>query len=170
MKYREADALARNSLADPAVEADSKQQFELDASLAESHLQMKQAALERLEDISNPQIEDTGDIWSTQLGVAEVYLSLGMAQQAMDSATKEADHFAATNQLDSELRSLCIAASASKALNGSADYKQFSKKIVDILSQLQQTWEPQALRSYLSRADLQTLMRGADVSAPLDRR
>ena len=170
MKYKEADALARNALTDPALEADHKQQLEMAETLAESHLQMKQAALERLEDVSKPKSKDTGDIWSTQLAVTEVYLSLGMAQQALDGATKEADHFAATNKLDSELRSLCIAASAAKALNNKAAYTQFSKKIVDIWPQLQQTWEPQALRSYLSRADLQTLMRGADVSAPLDRR
>ena len=105
-----------------------------------------------------------------RLSVAEIELYLGMSQQALDNASKVADHFAATDQLDSELRSLCIAAAASKILNNTMAYQQFSKKTVDILSQLQQTWEPQALRLYLSRADLQTLMRGAGVSAPLDRR
>jgi hypothetical protein len=130
---------------------------------------MKQASLKHLEDVSG-QSKVTENDWSTQLSIAEVYLSLGMAQQALDGATKAADHYAATNQLDSELRSLCIGASASKALKNTAAYEQFSKKTVDILSQLQQAWEPQTLRSYLSRTDIQTLMRGTSVSAPFVRR
>jgi serine/threonine protein kinase len=171
MKYREADALAQNTLADdPTMRADRKQQFELDQALAESHLQMKSAAIKHLETVPNGQSKDAVGDWGTQLGVAEADLSLGMAQQALDGAAKTADHFATKNQLDSELRSLCIAASASKELNNTAAYDQFSKKVVDISSQLQQTWDPQALRSYLSRPDIQTLMRGASVSAPLDRR
>jgi hypothetical protein len=170
-RYRKADALARATLADnPTMEADDKQQFELDAALAESPLQMKKAALEHMEDVPKGQSKDTADSWRMRLSVSEVYLSLGMTQQALDGATKAAAHFAATNQLDSELQSLCIAASAAKILNNTAAYEQFSQKTVDILSQLQQTWEPQALRSYLSRADLQALMRGAGISAPLDRR
>ena len=171
MKYREADALAQNMLAkDPTMGTDRKQQFELAEALAESHLQMKPAAFKHLENVSNGQSKDPAGDWGAQLSVAEVNLSLGMEQQALDSATKAATHFAAMNQLDSELRSLCIGASASKALNNTAAYEQLSKKTVDILAQLQQTWGPQALRSYLSRADLQTLMRGASISAPFDRR
>jgi serine/threonine protein kinase len=171
MKYREADALAQKTLADqPTMGADRKQQLELDEALAEIHLKTKPAAFQRLEDVSNRRSKDSAVDWGTQLSVAEVELSLGMAQQALDGATKAADHFDAKNQLDSELRSLCIAASASKNLNNTAAYEQFSKKTVDISSQLQQTWDPQALRSYMSRPDLQALMRGVDVSAPLDRR
>lgn len=155
---------------DPTIRTEDKQQLELDEALAESHLRMKPAPLKRLQDVPIGQIKDTVAGWHMQLSVAEIELYLGMPQQALDGASKAADHFAATNQLDSELQSLCIAASASKAMNNLAAYGQFSKKAVDILSQLQQTWEPQALRSYLSRVDLQTLMRGASVSAPLDRR
>jgi tetratricopeptide (TPR) repeat protein len=170
-KYREAEALSRNTLtANPTIEADDKQQFELDEALAESHLKMKPAAVAHLEDVHNAQSKNKADDWPIQLSVAEVYLSLGMAQQALDGATKAADHFAATKQLDSELQSLCVAASASKVLNNTVAYEQFSKKTVDIFSHLQQTWEPQDLRSYLSRPDLQTLMREANISAPLDRR
>jgi tetratricopeptide (TPR) repeat protein len=170
-EYREADALSRDAIADnPTMEADDKQEFEIDEALAESHLKMKPAALKHLADASNGQSKDTVDDWPTQLRVVEVELYLGMSQQALDGASKAADHFAATGQLDSELRSLCIAAAASRALNNTTAYQQFSKKTVDILSQLQQTWEPQTLRLYLSRADLQTLMRGANISAPLDRR
>jgi Tfp pilus assembly protein PilF len=171
MKYREADAIAQNTLADyPTMRADRKQQFELDQALVESHLQMKSAAFKHLTNVSTGQTNGAVVDWSTQLSVAEVELALGMQQQALNDATKAADHFASTNQLDSELRSLCIAASASKDLNNTAAYEQFSKKVVDISSQLQQTWDPQALRSYLSRPDIQKLMRGASVSAPLDRR
>ncbi len=173
MKYREADALAQTTLdSHPMMGADLRQEFELDEALAESHLQMKSAAFKHLANVSTGQTNGAVVDWSTQLSVAEVELALGMQQQALNDATKAADHFASTNQLDSELRSRCIAASASKDLNNTAAYDQFSKKVVDISSQLQQTWDPQALRSYLSRPDIQTLMRGASVSAPapLDRR
>ncbi len=171
MKYREADALAQQKLANqPSSVTDVKQQLELDDALALAYLRMRPAALKRLEEVSREGSNDTVVDWDVQLGVAEVNLALGNAEQALDGATKAAEHFAAKNQLDSELRSLYIAASASKRLNNTVASEQFSKKAVDILSQLQQTWEPQALRSYLSRSDLQTLMRGASVSAPLDRR
>jgi tetratricopeptide (TPR) repeat protein len=171
MRYREADALAQKTLADqPSMGTDRKQQLELYEVLAESHLQMKPTVLQRLEDVASSQSKDSTVDWGTQLGIAEVDLTLGMAQQALDGAAKTADHFAAKDQLDSELRSLCIAASASKDLNNTASHEQFSKKVVDISSQLQQTWDPKALRSYLSRPDIQTLMRRASVSAPLERR
>ena len=169
-KYREADALAQQALANQtAMEGDRKQQLELAEALAESHLKMP-AALKRLEDLTSGASNNTVMDWDTQLSLAEVNLVLGNSQQALDDATKAAEHFAANNQLDSELRSLYIAAAASKALNNNVAYEQYSKKVVDILSQLQQTWEPQALQSYLSRPDLQALMRGAGLSAPLDRR
>jgi tetratricopeptide (TPR) repeat protein len=169
-KYREADELAKQKLtSQTALEASSKQQLELNSALAEAYLRMKPAASKRLEEISAAG-SDTVPDWDTQLSVAEVNLTLGNAQQALDGATKAAQHFAATNQLDSQLRSLYIAATASKILNSTAAYLQFSKKAIDILSQLQQTWDPQALRSYLSRPDLQALMRGAGVAAPFEKR
>jgi tetratricopeptide (TPR) repeat protein len=169
-KYKEADTIAREIIDDPTMRAEDKQPYELDEALAESHLRMKPAAFKLLGEVPAGQSKDTVAEWRMQLSVAEIKLYLGMPQQALDGASKAADHFASTNQLDSELRSLCIAAFASKAMNNSVAYGQFSKKAVDILSQLQQTWEPQALRLYVSRVDLQVLMRGASVSAPLDRR
>ncbi len=58
------------------MEADDKQQFELDEALAESHLQMKPAAFKHLEDVSKGQSKDTADDWRMRLSVAEVELSL----------------------------------------------------------------------------------------------
>jgi tetratricopeptide (TPR) repeat protein len=170
-QYKEADTLSRNTLADNLpMEAETIQEFELWEALGESHIQMKAAASKHLEEVSKGPSKDTADGWRMRGSIAETDLALGSTQQALDGATKAADHFAATKQLDSELRSLCVAASAAKALKDTVAYEQFSKKAVDILSQLQQTWEPQALRTYLSRSDLQTLMRGASISAPFDRR
>jgi serine/threonine protein kinase len=167
LKYKETDALTQKLLADhPAMDANRREQFELDEALAESHLQMKPTATKHLEYVSSQQKNDKEKDWDTALRVAEVNLFLGQSQQALDDASGLAEHFAATKQFDSELRSLLIAASASKALNNTSSYGQLSKKTVDILSQLQQTWDPQTLRSYLSRPDLQALMRGAGISAP----
>jgi serine/threonine protein kinase len=171
MKYREADVLAQTTLVShPTMWADLRQELELDEALAESYLPMKPAAFKHLASVSTAHTSDAAVDWDTQLGITEIELSLGMQQQSLDDATKAADHFASTNQLDSELRSLLIGASASKLLNNTLAYQQLSKKAVDILLQLQQTWVPQDFRSYLSRSDLQALMREASISAPVDRR
>ena len=169
--YGGVDSLAQKMLAtESTLDADSREELEGDAALAESHLQRNAAAQKRLDTLSGQQGENTPDGWQNQLRMAEVELSLGMNQAALDGARKAIDHFAATGQLESELRSLCIGASAAKALKDSATYGQFSVKAVDILSRLQHTWEPQALKLYLSRPDLQALMRAGDISAPFDRR
>jgi tetratricopeptide (TPR) repeat protein len=167
LKYRETDALIQKLLTDhPTMDADRREQFELDQALAESHLKMKPTAIEHLEYVSGQRSKEKRKDWHTELQIAEVNLFLGQSQQALDDSSRLAEHFAATKQLDSELRSLLIAASASKALKYTPSYEQLSKKTVDILSQLQQTWDPQTLRSYLSRPDLQALMHGAGISAP----
>jgi tetratricopeptide (TPR) repeat protein len=167
LKYKETDAFTQKFLADhPTMEAYLREQLELDEAIAESHLQMKPTAIKHLEYVSSQQSKEKGEDWGTELQVAELNFLLGQSQQAIDDASRLAEHFTATKQLDSALRSLLIAASASKTLNNTPSYGLFSKKVVDIISQLQQTWEPQALRSYLSRPDLQALMRGAGISAP----
>ena len=95
----------RRSTVIPMMGADLRQELELDEALAESHLQMKPAAFKHLANVSNGQTKGAVVDWGTQLSVAEVELALGMQQQALNDATKAADHFASTNQLDSELRS-----------------------------------------------------------------
>ena len=165
-KEREALILAKKTVADPATDADKKPTLELAKALAESRLQMKPLALKDLDQMTSELNKQQQTHWSSLLRVAEVYLNAGKTPQALDGATKAADHFAATHQLDSELQSLCIAASAAKILKDDSAYRQFLNKALDILSQLQQTWEPQALKSYLSRADLQGLMREANLPTP----
>jgi tetratricopeptide (TPR) repeat protein len=169
-KDREALTLARKALADPANRDDAKETLELDQTLAESRLQIKSTALNHLKELTNESNKEPKTNWAAQLILAEISLNVGNTSQALEGAAKAADHFAATAQLSSELRSLCIAISAAKALKNTQAYTQFLNKALDILSQLQQTWEPQALRQYLSRTDLQTWMREANLSAPHDRR
>lgn len=167
MKYKEADALIQKMLADyPTATPQRKEQFKLDLAIAESHLQLRPIALKRLEEVSAGQSKNGAIDWGTELGIAEANLELGQVEQALDGATKAADHFAANNQLDSELQSLCIASSASKRLGNLAASGQFFKKIIDISSQLHQTWDPLAFHLYLFRPDLQTLMRAAGAQAP----
>jgi len=169
LAYNNVDSLAQKMLAtESTLDADSREELELEAALAESHLQKKPAAQKRIETLQ--QVENTPDGWQNQIRMAEVELSLGMNQAAFDGARKTVNHFAATGELESELRSLYIGASAAKAIKDSATDQQFSMKAVDILSQLQHTWEPQALKLYLSRPDLQALARAEGSSAPFDRR
>ena len=169
-KDREALTLARKTLADPTNRDDARETFELDQVLAESRLRMKPTALNHLNELTSVANKDPKTDWTKQLILAEADLNVGNASEAMEDAAKAADHFAATTQLSSELRSLCIAASAAKTLKNTQAYSQFLNKALDILSQLQQTWDPQALKQYLSRADLQTWMREANLPAPHDRR
>jgi Flp pilus assembly protein TadG len=92
------------------------------------------------------------------LEIAEISLNTDRPKEAHDEASKAAAHYASTRQLDSELRSVCIAAAASKALNDSTEYNSFSAKALDILSEIQHTWSPQTSETYLSRPDVRTLL------------
>jgi serine/threonine protein kinase len=166
LRFKEADSLAKQTLIRyPTMSVDDRLQLESDEALAESHIATKPEARKHLQDAINVQGKDRSSEWSTQLGILKVYISLGMPQQGFDGATKAVDHFAAKNQLDSELQSLLVADSAARLLGNTADYEQYSKKTVDILSQLQQTWAPQTLHTYMSRPDLQVLLRGAGIPA-----
>jgi len=170
MKYREVDVLAQKSLASyPTMVTDLKRGLELDQVLAESHLHLNSIAAKHLQELADSEKGDLITDRRPQLSIAEAYLALSMAHAALDVSAKLPDHFAATNQLDSELRSLAIAASASKMLNDPASYELYSKKMVDILDQLKQTWGSLAVRSYLSRPDLQALMCGVGAPALFER-
>jgi hypothetical protein len=145
----------------PKLPSDDQQEFAMDKALAESHLGLKQQALKELDsrkggpnkndDIVNP---------SEDLAAAEVNLYLGSAMQAHDSATRTAAHFIATGQLDSALRSTCIAARAAMLLKNSTEYNNLAGKAVDIASKIKETWGPQAFQGYMSRPDMQMLISG----------
>jgi tetratricopeptide (TPR) repeat protein len=142
----------------PKMEPDDRQQIIMDRTLAEAHLGMKQKALLDLTSIENYE-KTSPENYARDLVVAEATLAVGLPEQAHEKAIATAKQFAAKGQKDSELRSVCIAAVAAKALSNHDEYKALSAKAIDIDSEIQHTWTPQATKIYLSRPDLQVLMR-----------
>jgi len=96
-----------------------------------------------------------------KLIAAEIYLWAGMKQQALDAARASHEYFAPVGLRDSELRSACLAAAASKGLKDDADFGVFSKKVVDIQSGLGQTWGPDTFHLYISRPDMHLLTQSS---------
>jgi hypothetical protein len=93
---------------------------------------------------------------------AEIYLTMGMNKQARDAALAAQEYFASAGKLDSELRSAFLAAAASKALKDNANFNVYSKKVIDILTGLRQTWGPEPFQQFVSRPDIHALtMRAA---------
>jgi serine/threonine protein kinase len=144
---------------------DRKQEFEKAKAIAEAHLGMKAKALEDLSRIRNRGIEGPEDIAREQLLAAEVYLAVKQPQQAYDNAVPAQIYFTSSGQHDSELRSALLAAVASKELRNAQEYSKYSLKIVDTLSQLQHTYDPQGFQIYLSRPDLRILRQEVQETA-----
>jgi tetratricopeptide (TPR) repeat protein len=165
-KYNEALSTTQKILLRyPKMASDDRQELELDRTLAKAHLGIKQDALKDLSHIEEQaKTDDLVARSKVTLVTAEVTFLEGLAQQAHDTAALSTTHFSATGQLDSELRSACLAASASKLLRNQKDYETFSAKAIDIVSQIQQTWSPQVSQKYFSRPDLQMLMREVPVT------
>ena len=132
----------------PSNGSDLKQVIILNEAIAESHLGMKQQTLKDLDAIESYQQEKgSAEDWTTDLAIAEAALAVGLARQAYEEATRAATHFASTGQQDSELRSVCLAAQAARALKDPEGYKTLSAKSVDILSNIQHTWTAQMSRT-----------------------
>lgn len=143
----------------PDMTADSKDQLKQDIAVAEAHLGMKNRALAVLPPIVTPNQSNVGpaDSAQNQLTAAEIYLWLGMYQQARDAALMGLKYFSSGNQLDSELQCAGLATAASKAMKDEAGYLSSSKKTVDILIELRHTWNPASLETYLARPDIRAL-------------
>lgn len=150
----------------PKMGSEDQQQIALYRTVAEAHLGMKQQTLKDLTAVeSYQQKESSAEDWTADMAIAEAGLAVGLARQAYEEATRAATHFASTGQQDSELRSVCLAAQAAKTLKDPEAYKMLSAKSVDILSRIQHTWTVQMSRTYVSRPDIQTLMRGMTVAS-----
>jgi serine/threonine protein kinase/Tfp pilus assembly protein PilF len=170
-KYQEALLLAQQ-MPDryPKMASGDQVEFERDRAIAESHLGMKLQALNDLSDLERKQETwKPGEESPRNLTIAEISLGAGLLQQAHDAAAKAAASFAATGQLDSELQSVCLAAAAAKRLKNVPEYNTYSAKAVDIVSQIQHTWSPQVSQTYLSRPDIQMLLREIPVVSRSDR-
>jgi tetratricopeptide (TPR) repeat protein len=159
-KFAPALLLARRVISDhPDMVADRKLDLEQDEALAEAHLGMKEQAMAGLSAYITSNQPGDGPMDSAQqkLIAAEIYLWVGMKQQALDAARASHEYFASAGLHDSELRSSCLVAAASKGLKDDADFSVFSKKVVDIQSGLGLTWGPDTFHLYISRPDMHEL-------------
>lgn len=154
----------------PKMSSGDQLDFERDRAIAESHLGMKRQALNDLTDLeSREEMGKRGKESAWNLTIAEISLGAGSPQQALDAAAKAAAGFESTGQLDSQLQSVCLAAAAAKKLKNAPEYSTYSTKAVDIISQIQHTWSPQVSQTYLSRPDIQLLLRAVPVVERSDR-
>jgi tetratricopeptide (TPR) repeat protein len=170
-KYGETLRLAEQTLNYSTIAADDRLEMDADKIIAESRLGMKKQALTDWE--AWKVAEQTGNSMKEErrsLVTAEIALANGLWQQAHDESVKAAEHFALSGQMDSELHSLCFVALAAKELHNRAEYEIYSAKVVDIISKIQQTWSPKVSQTYLSRPDLQMLMREIPIAVRSNRR
>lgn len=155
-QYRAALAEARKEIAAlPQDMTETKFALEQDALIAEASLGRKKQVLAELSVLAalddhkgNPEGSARDKLVS-----AEIFLSVGMNQQAYESATAAEAYFASTGQYDSDLRGAYLAAIASKALKQETEYNLLLKKVIDIQGKLKEDWGPDSLHLYLSRPD-----------------
>jgi hypothetical protein len=161
LKYADAFALAQQMPhTHPGMDSATLEDLSIDRAIAESHLQKTKQALKQIDTLSaNASFDNPDDQAARELVVAQVSLQAGQAQRAQAEATKAAAQFRASGALDSELDSAGIGASAAKITGDSEAFSGFSQEVVDTIEKIRQTWTPQASQTYLSRPDIQLLMR-----------
>jgi Flp pilus assembly protein TadD len=170
-KYGETLRLAEQALNYSKIAADDRLEIDADKIIAESRLGMKKQALTDWEAWKvQEQTDNSMKGAKRSLVTAEVALANGWWQEAHDEGVKAAEQFGLDGQMDSELHSLCFVALAAKELHNSAEYDIYSTKVVDIISKIQQTWSPKVSQTYLSRPDLEMLIREVPVTAHSNRR
>jgi len=159
-RYGPALKLAQQLIAKyPDMEEDRKRDLWQDETIAEGHLNMKREARAGLSTYFSPdEFESPADVAQRKLNASEVYLWTGMYREAYDAAAAAHDTLVQTGQHQSELRSACLAAAASKTLKDDASFNRFSNKALDILREVKQNWGPVAFQKYIQRPDMDLLI------------
>jgi serine/threonine protein kinase len=142
----------------PKMSSAARQEIAWDRAIAEAHLKMTNQALAEIEELKRQQPDNPAEAAQRRMETAEISLKAGLSQQAHDEAARAAEYFAGAGQLSSELKSVCLAAAAAQDLKDPTEFNLNSKKAVDIVTQIQQTWNPQFSQTYLSRPDIRTLL------------
>jgi hypothetical protein len=159
-KYSESLQLAQKILLEyPDMDTSDQRGLLLNRAIAESHLHRAKEALKDLAMSTPAEIDDPAEEAARNMAIAEISLGTGLAQAALDAATKAAAQFKAAGRLDSELRSACLGASAAKLTGNSTALADFSSEVIDNTNKIQQTWTAPVSKAYFSRPDLQQLLR-----------
>jgi Tfp pilus assembly protein PilF len=166
MKYAaardKADLLLRRL---PQLEFDSKQELTLDRAIALAGLgKMTEARqdIKSLLDTSGQPADEKGqplgadDLAAFNLPAADVYLAIGDAKAALDSAKNAEGYSESKHLLDSAFRSAMLAAQAAKNIHDLNDEQAFKNKVVQLQSQLRSAWPSPEFHSYTFRPDIQS--------------
>ncbi len=167
-KYAPAEALAAQLAKRSDLPPDNKFNLAMDGALAEALNHHEKGAVASLQRMAVPEdfSADPANVGFRELATAMVFSAVGDAQSAFDNATRAEAWFSANHRKDSGLRSALIAARAARMRHDSAGENLFTKKSIDILTELRNTWPPQLYLSYITRPDIQSLSAGI-VRVPL---
>ncbi len=152
----------------PDMPATRMRDLHLDLAIAEAALGKTQAARTGLGSLLAPggqpaalngQPLDAGGLAGFELAAARIDLTLGDAKAAFDQAAKAESYFQSQRLLDSEFRSSLLAALAAQNLRDARNREIFTKKSLDIETQLGNTWSNSDSHSYLSRPDIVAQLR-----------
>ena len=94
-------------------------------------------------------------IAETRLVNAEALLATGEARRAHDSALAAQQWFAGAGNQEAEWRSWLVAAGAESSLGDAGKSRESAQKAVQVLATLQQTWDAESYKTYLSRPDIE---------------
>jgi tetratricopeptide (TPR) repeat protein len=108
------------------------------------------------------QSADPVTLAQAQLIFAETLLISGDWQTAASNAEQAADTFIRLGQEESAWRALTLAAQASQNLGDKTKAREYALKARESLSKLEQRWNAESYKSYLSRPDIQRLRKQLD--------
>ena len=90
-----------------------------------------------------------------RLAYAEALLAAGGAQRARDTALAAQQWFAGAGNQEAEWRSWLVAAGAESFLRHADKSQDSAQKAVQLLATLQQKWDAENYKTYMSRPDIQ---------------
>jgi len=162
-RFAEAEALATGFIKhSPPLPSDAQYNLAMDRALAQALGGHASAALASLRTVPLPKGIDDSPASAADHGLrtATILLAAGDAQTAFDKASKAEAYYSSASLRDSDLLSSLVAAQAARMRHDSSEEKIFTRKSIDILSALRNTWSLPIFASYTSRPDIQSLARG----------
>lgn len=168
-RYKEAQSVAAATARQyREIDDTRKQEFLWRGLLAQSHLGQAKRATPKLQQLASTlSAGDPSDLWERRLAIAEVNLTAGNFEEARRTASAAADYFMSLPQPESQLRSVLLGACAARALRDEVAYQAYSKRAIDILNKVKETWGPDSTQSYLTRPDIVALLSRSGISSPL---
>lgn len=108
------------------------------------------------------QLADPAQLAEAQLTFAETMLVSGDSQAAAANAQQAADTFIRLGQAESAWRAQTVLAQATQNLGDKTKAREYALRARDSLSKLEQRWNAESYKSYLSRPDIQRLRKQLD--------